>query len=188
MLLIRAVEGESAVHGAGTRIQRALTVQVTGETGQPVEGAAVSFRLPDTGPTGTFPSGLRTELALTDSQGRASAWGIRWGDESGSVQVRITAVKGSARAGTLVTQYLSAVNPAAVAASKAAGSDPSARRGSSAKWIAVVIAAAGAAAGGAAMTAGRQKQAAPAAATAAAQPPITIGPPSVSIGLPGGGK
>ena len=193
VLLIRVVEGESAVHGAGSRVQRALTVQVTDETGRPLEAVAISFRLPDSGPSGVFPNGLRSALVLTDAQGRASAWDVRWAAEPGPVQVRVTAVKASARAGAMVTQYVSASKTAGP--HSVFGQPPKPRNspqpGATGKLVAVVIAVAGAAAGGAALALGRSKQSTGPAAIGGsapgAQPSLTIGPPTVTVGSPGGG-
>lgn len=188
VLLIRVIEGDSAVHGAGARVQRALTVQVTDETGRPLEGVAVSFRLPDSGPSGVFASGLRTALALTDSQGRASAWDVRWSAEAGAVQVRVTAAKGSARAGSMVTQFVSANTAASSISGRPVKARPAPQPGSTGKWLAVAIAAAGAVAGGAAFAMARGKQGPAGVAVPSAQPPsLSIGPPTITIGGPGGG-
>src|SRR5687768_14901482 len=78
ILQIRILEGEGLVHAAGSRASSPLTLRVTDEAGNPVEGAAVSFRLPEEGPSGIFVSGLKSELALTDADGKASVRGIRW--------------------------------------------------------------------------------------------------------------
>ncbi|HEY2846075.1 MAG TPA: hypothetical protein VGJ09_20600 [Bryobacteraceae bacterium] len=107
ILQIHIVEGEGAVYPIGTRATRGVTVQVTDETGKPVESAAVSFRLPDEGPTGAFSSGMRTEIATTGVDGRASAWGMQWNRVTGPLEVRITAAKGQARAGTVCGLFLS---------------------------------------------------------------------------------
>ena len=69
--------------------------------------ASVSFRLPDQGASGTFNSGLRTEVVTTGPDGRASVWGMQWNKTPGTVQIHITAVKEQARTGIVSTQYLS---------------------------------------------------------------------------------
>ncbi len=78
-----------------------LTVEVTDATGQPVAGARVSFQVPEEGPGGLFPNGLRTDLATTDSNGRATVRGLQLNRIAGSFNVRITAAKEQARAGTI---------------------------------------------------------------------------------------
>jgi hypothetical protein len=104
---LRVVEGEGATYRTGTRGTRGLTVLVTDEAGQPLDMASVSFRLPDQGASGTFSSGLRTEVVTTGPDGRASVWGMQWSKTPGTVQIHITAVKEQARAGIISTQYLS---------------------------------------------------------------------------------
>ncbi|MCL5742452.1 MAG: hypothetical protein M1541_00795 [Acidobacteria bacterium] len=107
ILQIRVVEGEGAVHAAGSRATRGLVVEVTDETGKPVGGVAVNFRLPDEGPSGLFANGMKTEVVITTSDGRATLWGMQWNRTEGPFQIRITAAKDQARAGTIVSQYLS---------------------------------------------------------------------------------
>jgi len=92
-LQIRVLEGEGAAHPAGAHISRPLTVQVTDDMGQPVAGAAVRFQLPPEGPGGLFSNGLRTDLAITDTAGRASIQSIQLNRTSGQFPIRITAVK-----------------------------------------------------------------------------------------------
>ncbi len=104
---LKVVEGEGAVYRVGTRATRGLAVLVTDETGKPVANAAVSFRLPDQGPSGVFNGGLRSEVVTTGPNGIASVWGMQWNKEPGSVEVRITAVKDQARAGIVSTLQLS---------------------------------------------------------------------------------
>ena len=77
ILQIKVVEGEGAVHFPGARNLRPFSVEVTDETGRPVTGAAVSFHLPVSGPSGTFANGLRTEIVITDSHGHASLRGLQ---------------------------------------------------------------------------------------------------------------
>ena len=100
------VEGEGAVYPIGSRATRGVTVQVTDETGKPVDNAAVVFRLPEDGPSGTFSSGMQTEVVTTTADGRANVWGMQWNRVTGPLEVRITAAKGQARAGTVCGLYL----------------------------------------------------------------------------------
>src|SRR5260370_5497026 len=107
IIQLKVVEGEGTVYRRGTRATRGLTLMVTDEPGKPVENAAVSFRLPDEGPSGVFNSGLHTEVVTTNADGRASVWGMQWNKTPGPLEIRITAVKEQARAGIVSTQYLS---------------------------------------------------------------------------------
>jgi hypothetical protein len=171
---LRVIEGEGAIYSIGTRATRGLTVQVTDEAGNPVSGASVSFRLPDQGPSGAFSDGLRTAVVTTQNDGKASVWGMQWNKTPGPFEVRITAIKGQARAGLVSTQYLSDTVP------KSGGTGTfQASHHWPYKWIAIGAVAAGAGAG-LAFARGTQK---PAAATA---PPVqtSIGLPSIIISGP----
>src|SRR3984957_13609471 len=116
ILQIRVIEGEGVAYPLGGRATRGVTIQVTDETGRPVEGSSVSFRLPEEGPSGTFSNGSRAEIATTKSDGKAAAWGMQWNRTEGSFEIRITAVKGQAGAGTFCAIYLSKMTAAAAAA------------------------------------------------------------------------
>jgi hypothetical protein len=183
ILQIRVLEGDGAIHALGSRSARPLTVQVADETGRPVSGAAVSFRLPDDGPGGVFASGMRTEVVVTGADGRASVWGIQWNRTAGPLQVRVTTVKGPTRAGAVIPQYLSDA-----VADKSPGRGPAVSAGHSrGRWFyAVLLVTAGAAAGGAAMGLSRYSKspAPPAAADALTAPATQVGPPVISVGKP----
>jgi len=176
ILQVRVVEGDGAVYAVGSRATKGIGIQVTDETGKPVDGATISFRLPDNGPTGTFANGSRTEIATTRADGRASAWGMQWNRSPGLLEIRITAVKGETRAGILCSQYLTDAPDA-----KVGGSHGSHNIGSSHKWLWIAVAVAGAAGGSiAAVAIGGKTSTAPAASTAT----VTIGVPSITLGHP----
>jgi hypothetical protein len=149
-------------------------VVVTDETGRPVEGATVSFTLPAEGPGGVFSTGGRTEIAATRADGRAAVWGMQWNRTAGTFEIRITAVKGQARAGMVSSQSLS---NAPEAREEGAGKVRRAGGGHKLLWISLVVA--GAAAAGVAGVAARK----PSAATAASSvTPLKIGTPTISLG------
>jgi len=176
ILQIQVVEGEGAIHQPATRSSRLLVVQITDETGKPVAGAAVSFHLPDDGPGGTFSSGLRTDVVMTDSRGRAALRAFTANRTAGRFQIRIVASKEQARAGTVTYQYIADIKPGTTA--KAAHTSHTGR------WIAIAAAAAG---GGAiaALTAGRSGSTTPAALpTTPTAPVFSIGNPTISVGRP----
>jgi hypothetical protein len=173
ILQVRVVEGDGAVYAIGSRATKGIGIQVTDETGRPVDGATISFRLPDNGPTGVFANGSRTEIATTRADGRASAWGMQWNRSPGLLEIRITAVKGQTRAGILCSQYLTEAPDA-----KAGGSH---NVGGSHKWLWIGVAIAGAAGGAvAAMAIGGKTSTASAGSTEA----VTIGTPTISLGHP----
>jgi hypothetical protein len=174
ILQLKVVEGEGAVYGIGARATRGVTVQVTDETGKPVEGAAVSFRLPDDGPTGTFNNGSRTDIATTGADGRASIWGMQWNRTAGALDLRITAVKKQARAGIVCSIYLSDSKDIRASASHGG------RHGGH-KFLWIGLAVAGAAAAGVA-TAGLAAKPGASAATAAQS--LQIGAPTITVSHP----
>ncbi len=170
ILQIKIVEGEGAVYAPGARVARPLTATITDEAGRPVAGAAVSFHLPEQGPGGAFPNGLRTEITHTDERGYAILRNLRLNRLSGRFQIRIIASKEQARAGTISFQYIAEPGSGA------------ARAGSSwrGKWIALAAAVGGGAA--AAFAVSHSRGNAPPAAMPV--PPLAIGAPSISVARP----
>lgn len=177
IIQLKVVEGDGVVYRTGARATRGLTVLVTDETGKPVENAAVSFRLPDEGPSGVFNSGLRTEVVTTGPDGRATIWGMQWNKTAGPIQIRITAAKDQARAGIISTQYLS---DTIVAKAGGEGVFTAPHKGHKWLWIALV---AGAAAG-AGMAFGGHGSNTSGTAAASTTPGIVIGTPSITVGHP----
>ena len=177
ILQIRIVEGEGAVYPVGSRATRGVTVQVTDETGKPVESASVIFKLPDDGPTGMFASGTRAEAAITGADGRATVWGMQWNRIAGPFEVRITAAKGQARAGTVCGVSLTN-SPVSTVATQ---DTPSSARGRGHRklWIGVGIAV-GAFVG----MASAASRGTPAAAASTGVNAPQIGTPSIILGRP----
>ncbi len=105
-LQIRIDQGDGQTYAVGSRATRGITNLIADDAGKPVEGATVSFRLPDIGPGGTFSNGMNTEILTTHADGRASVWGMKWNRQAGSFEVHITVAKGEARAGTVCSQHL----------------------------------------------------------------------------------
>jgi hypothetical protein len=135
-LQIHVAEGDGSTYAIGSRATRGITIQITDDAGKPLDGVTVTFRLPDAGPGGTFANGSKTEILTTHADGRAGVWGMKWNRQAGTFDVRITATKGEARAGTVSSQHLTET------------SGPSAPKLGSANhkwlWIALVAGAAGA--------------------------------------------
>ena len=174
ILQIRVIEGEGVAYPLGGRATRGVTVLVTDETGRPVEGASVSFRLPEDGPSGTFSNATRTEIATTRPDGKASAWGMQWNRIEGSFEIRITAVKGQARAGTICPVYLSKATAEADA--------PPPKVARSHKWLWITAAVAGGAGVAVVAAALGGKSAGSSAQTGPTVTPTSIGSPSITIG------
>ena len=179
ILQIRIVEGEGAVYAIGSRATRGITVQVTDETGKPVDGAAVVFSLPKDGPTGTFSSGMPTEVVPTGADGRANVWGMQWNRTAGPLEVRITAAKGQARAGTVCALYLSNALTNALSSSEPRSYKTGGLLKHKKIWLGVGIAAAGFVGVAAISSRGTPS---PGAAQGVNAP--KIGTPSIIIGKP----
>jgi hypothetical protein len=180
ILQIKVVEGEGAVHLPGVHSSRSLVVEVTDETGRPVPGAAVSFHLPEDGPGGTFPNGLRTEIMIADARGRAAIHGLQANRTPGRFQLRILASKEQARAGIVSFQYVAEPKGGAPASPATATASASPNRR---KWIVIGIGIAGGAAAGL-MAAHTSPAPAVAAPVVAPPPALTIGSPSITVGKP----
>jgi len=182
VLHLQVIEGEGAANVAGSHIARPLTVEVTDETGRPVEGASVSFHLPEEGPGGTFGNGLRTDVTVTDARGRANLHSMVLNRTAGRFAIRIVASKEQARAGIVSFQYVAEPKAGTATSSK---SGPSWRHGPL-KWVAIGALAAGAGTAGA-LLAGKSGSASPAStptSTPAAPATIVIGSPTLSVGKP----
>jgi hypothetical protein len=174
---LNVVDGDGVTYRTGTRATRGLTVLVTDETGKPVDMAAVSFRLPDEGASGTFGSGLRTEIVTTGADGRATVWGMQWNKTPGPVEIRVTALKEQARAAIISTQYLS---DSVAAATGGEGVFKASHGGHPWLWVAAV-AAAGAGVGAYLLLHNNSKS------DATGVSPVTglsVGSPSIIVGAP----
>ena len=174
ILTIRVAEGDGASYALGSRATRGVAVLVTDEAGGPVEGATVSFTLPAEGPGGIFSTGGRTEIAATRADGRAAVWGMQWNRTAGPFEIRITAVKGQARASVVSSQSLS--GPAEVRAA-APERTLAARGGHKLLWISLVVA------GGAAVAvAGVAARNSSASSAGSVTTSLKIGTPTISLG------
>jgi hypothetical protein len=173
VLTIRVVQDSGPVHIVGSRGSAVLTVEVIDETGKPVENAAVSFRLPASGPGGVFSSGLATDVAITGRDGRVALSKVRFNKTAGPFEIRVTAVKGQIRAGTVIARQLASSEDARTA-SQAAYRGPR-------KRLKVILLVAGAAAGSVAagLALGRRSSTPVSSADS-----LSIGVPTVTIGTP----
>lgn len=182
VLHIQVMEGEGAVNAAGSRNARPLIVEVTDETGRPVEGASVSFHLPEEGPGGTFGNGLRTDVTVTDARGRANLHTMLLNRTPGRVPIRIVASKEQARAGIVSFQYIAEPKNGAAPASSSK-SRPSWMHGPL-KWVVVAALAGGAATVGALVAGKSGSSGSPTTSASTTSAGITIGSPSLSVGKP----
>jgi hypothetical protein len=177
VLQIRVIQGEGAVNTVGTR-GPGVTLEVTDELGNPVEGAVVSLRLPDDGPSGSFAGGLASEILTTGKDGRIMTAPIRWNHFVGPVQIRVTVAKDRVRAGTVISQRLIASG-----ASRTTTREITSQSKPHSKWFWIAIIGAGAAGAGlAAGLAGHGGSGQPNTPATAAG--LTIGTPTVTITRP----
>lgn len=179
-LRVEVREGAGAVVPRQTFSSRRFTVVVSDDTGKPVQGATVHFRLPAEGATGSFASGLRTESTVTDARGQATVYGIQWGGISGRLEIEVVATQagrqGRARIPVEISSHATVsredrTNPAFKAPS------------SGKKWLVVALIGAGAAAG-AAMAGKGGGQPVSYAPPAAVIVPPSIGTPTITVGKP----
>jgi hypothetical protein len=172
-LQIKVLEGDGATYAPGARSAQPLTVEIADDAGRAVAGAAVSFRLPEDGPSALFASGLRTEIEISDANGRATVRHLHVNATPGEFLIRVTANKDQAHAGTLVRQFIAG----AVAGGAPEHSRLAKAKSSSKKWIVLAVLVAGVAGGVGAGVAARPSPPRP-----TSPPPVTVGPPTVSIG------
>lgn len=137
-LRIVALEGNNATNYIGVQSSTAPVVEVRDESDRPIEGATVVFKLPTTGPGGTFEGGLAVQTKTTDSRGQAGATGYTINDRAGSFVIEVNATYQN-RAGRLLikqTNSASGIPPEL-------GGTP--KKSSKKKWIIFAIAAGAAA-------------------------------------------
>jgi hypothetical protein len=168
-LSITIVEGEGAINNVRQRVNREPIVQVEDQNRRPVAGAVVVFLLPNQGASGTFADGSRMLMTVTDNQGRAAARGIRPNNQSGPMQIRVTASFQGLTASSVITQ----TNIVGSAAAAGAGLS------TAAKWAIILGIAGGAAAAGAVIA--THGGSSPSSST---PPPIVINPGTPSVGGP----
>lgn len=180
LLRIDIREGAGAVVPPNALSSRRFTVVVNDETGSPVGGATVHFRLPPEGPSGIFSSGLRSESTVTDPRGTATIYGIQWGSQPGKLTIQVVAVAGQRRGEARIPVEISAQ-------AKATPDDqrnPSFRSsGSGRKWLVFALVGVGAAAGLASAKGGSGSKA-PYSPPAPVVVPPSIGTPTIVIGKP----
>lgn len=124
-LNIVIIEGDGAINNIRQRTAREEIVQVEDDNHQPVAGAAVSFLLPSSGPSGTFANGSRLFTTVTDSKGQAVAR-FQPNRESGNFKIKVDAQSN----GRSSTALISSANAMGALAGSAAGGSAAAGGGS----------------------------------------------------------
>ena len=90
-LRVTVIEGDGQLVNIKRRINPEPVVEVRDANGNPVQGATVTFLLPNDGPGGTFANGTNTRTVTSDHQGRAAASGIHPNDKLGRFEIRVLA-------------------------------------------------------------------------------------------------
>jgi hypothetical protein len=164
------LSGEGASYVMGSRASLGLVVRVTGADRKPVPGAVVTFRLPSSGPGGSFANGL-SEIVTTTADGKAEAWSLKVNETPGTFEIRVTAVKEGARGEAVIAQSIMAL-----------GSGAGKGSGGSLKWLALVAAAA--VGGVVAALAGGSGGSTGAPGSGGSQNPSSPPTPGAQIGIP----
>lgn len=176
-LKVTVEEGADAVVAQSAFSSRGYAVKVSSAEGQPVEGATVTFSLPE---QGAFLSGFRRESVVTGADGRAQVRGILWGATAGRAEIRVSAAFGGQRAEAGIPVEVSAtLQPAR---GEREGMSAGGKRGAR-KWL-VLVAVAGGALAGVAVAGKGSAGAAPAAVIAPVVTAPSIGAPSITVGRP----
>jgi hypothetical protein len=89
-LHIVIVEGEGVLNNVKLKTLKPVLVEIQSD-GKPAPGAAVTFILPNQGPSGTFLNGSATSTVNTDAQGRATSSAIQANGATGAMPIRVTA-------------------------------------------------------------------------------------------------
>jgi len=168
-LTISILEGEGSINNIHQRVAREAMVQVQDENHKPVAGAAVTFFLPENGPSGMFSNGTRTLTVMTDDTGRAVARGIVPNKVAGEMQVRVVAKFKTLTGETIIHQQ----NVAAAAAA-ATGATAGVISG---KVLAIILTVAAAGLAGGVIAATR---------SGGGASPVTITPGTPTVGAPAG--
>ena len=176
ILKIVIVQGDGSFNNIKRKLAQEPIVQVVDESGQPVQGAEVTFTLPYDGPGGLFANNKRTSSIKTDAQGRAAAGPFVPNSTEGRFNISIKAVAGSREGLAIISQS----NTMAGGVYAADGVRPKA---SNAKYWIIAGVAGGAAAGVIAATKGGSSPAT-AAPVAIPVPPTSVSIGSISVGGP----
>jgi hypothetical protein len=101
---ITVIEGEGAINNIHQTVNRAATVIVEDENKTPLSGVAVTFFLPNDGPSGLFPNGSRALTVFTDDKGIATSRPIHFNNLVGIMPIRVTASLFSQSVNQTITQ------------------------------------------------------------------------------------
>jgi hypothetical protein len=170
-LQVNILDGEGAFNDIKRGEARKPVVEVRDDDGRLVQGAKVVFQLPDMGASGSFADGSKTLVVTTDSQGRATATGMKPNKIEGLYVISVTASKEGQVGRAEVRQ-----------SNTLAGGDQSMQSGGH-STLKILIAVAGAA-GGIAVAAARAGGGSKSGASTASIPSTSLTVGAVTIGGP----
>lgn len=90
-LKILVLEGQKSINNTSKHIGVQPVVEIRDQNDRPVEGATVVFRLPPSGPGGSFPGNSSTFSTRSNAQGQAGASGFVPNDQLGRFDIHVTA-------------------------------------------------------------------------------------------------
>ncbi len=155
-----------------------LVVQLLDDQDRGVAGAVVTFQLPNSGASGSFPDGGTFLTVISNQRGRATAL-VKTNNVAGEILVRVSASSQDQSASITIPLK----SEAAVG-----GPPPAVRKGGSGKVIAILAVVGGGAAGAVLATAGKGGSKAvpstPVVPTPAATPATVLTPGVTTFGAP----
>jgi hypothetical protein len=162
---IAVLEGQGAINNIQQHRAKEPVIQVS-EDQRPVQGASVTFILPDDGPSGFFGNGARMMTIQTDEKGQAVGRGLRPNQTGGRLQIRVTASFHGETASAVISQ----INAEPAGATSGGGNG---------KKFLILALIGGAAAGGIAAAMGGRSSASQ--SPASSSPPGTILAPGTPV-------
>jgi hypothetical protein len=163
---IEVIEGDGAINNIRLHHAKEPVVRVVDQDGHAIPNVAVTFVMPENGPSGTFADGHTSYTVTTDSDGQAVGHGLRPNGSAGQFQIRVT----TSFQGQVATASISQTN-----------AEP-AQGGGSSKTLLILALVGGAAAAGAAIALGKGK--ASSSTTTSTNTGAVISPGSPGFGAP----
>ena len=94
-LRVIVLQGQGATHEAARGLAALTVVEVRDENDKPVEGAVVTFRIPQNSQAGSFAGGRLSNTGRTNSQGQVGMTGFIPSQQPGTFDIAVTAVFGN---------------------------------------------------------------------------------------------
>ncbi len=102
-LTVFVLQGRNNVNLIQSNVPAQVVVEVRDQNNQPVEGAEVTFQLPENGPGGSFPGQKAVFTAQTNLQGQAGASYLH-NQVKGRFDLRVTAMAGNRMGSAVIAQ------------------------------------------------------------------------------------